>query len=189
MKSLVQQKQQAFLKKFNESSSGEEPLAVALRLCSQANTPMHRLLLELGNGTYLQTTRIEEVKTKCREKANTATKFSTYLQINPHLEVHETYLDTSIPDYLRVSFTRLRLSAHRLKVETGRWQRLPRELRTCSCDEQSVQDEAHVLLQCPLTDYLRDAYGTNVAVLSDLYRDFDSVTLCHFSHDLLDFFM
>ena len=57
-----------------------------------------------------------------------------YREINPSLQVHDVYckeLGIHIPEYLRVTFSRLRLSAHRLKIETGRWARLPREQRLC----------------------------------------------------------
>ncbi len=43
-----------------------------------------------------------------------------------------------------VACTRIRLSSHRLRVETGRWDRIPFENRTCLCG--AVQTEEHVLL-------------------------------------------
>ena len=62
-----------------------------------------------------------------------STKTDTYLRMNPGLILHNVYKDTGtfIRDYQRVSFTRLRLSAHRLRVETGRWTRTPREAQMC----------------------------------------------------------
>ena len=63
-----------------------------------------------------------------------------------------------IPDHLRVAFTRLRLMSHSLKIESGRWSRTPAEFRLCHCDEGKVQDEPHVLLECPLTNGCREAF-------------------------------
>ncbi len=75
--------------------------------------------------------------------------------MNPEVTRHPMYNTSSVPEYARVSFTRLRLSSHYLRVETGRWARLTREQRVCRCDKMSVQDEAHILLHCPITTPVR----------------------------------
>ena len=41
---------------------------------------------------------------------------------------HGVY-DRLVPEYSRKAFTRLRLSSHKLKIETGRWSRIPKEAR------------------------------------------------------------
>ena len=63
-----------------------------------------------------------------------------------------------LPEYQRIVVSCLRLSSHRLKIETGRWARLPKEnrLHVCSCGQ--IQTEQHVLLQCRLTQNLREDY-------------------------------
>ena len=61
-----------------------------------------------------------------------------------------------VPEYLRVPFTRLRLSSHRLRIETGRWSRIPRENRLCACGV--IQDEAHVIQVCPNVGHIRQRY-------------------------------
>ena len=58
-----------------------------------------------------------------------------------------------VPEQHRQAFTRMRLGSHRLKVETGRWSRIPKERRLCMCG--IVQDEIQVLLNCPLLDNVR----------------------------------
>ena len=62
----------------------------------------------------------------------------------------------NIPEHLRVALTRIRLGSHRLKVETGRWSRIPVEQRLCTCGE--VQTEQHVLLSCPLSEPIRETF-------------------------------
>ena len=60
----------------------------------------------------------------------------------------------------RKYFSRLRTSAHRLNIETGRHKRppIPRESRTCNfCNNDSVEDECHFLLECTLTSELRSS--------------------------------
>ena len=54
------------------------------------------------------------------------------------------------------SFTRLRLSSHRLRIETGRWSRIPRENRLCACGV--IQDEAHAIQVCPNVGHIRQRY-------------------------------
>ena len=69
----------------------------------------------------------------------------TYCHLNPGRSVHHLYTQSQqyIPDNLRISFTRLRLSSHRLRIELGRWSNTPRDARLCNCG--SVQDEEHIL--------------------------------------------
>ena len=62
------------------------------------------------------------------------TRDKTYKEINPSLSTSVIYCkDSKIPEYARIAITRLRLSSHRLRIETGRWSRLPKEERLCSC--------------------------------------------------------
>ena len=67
----------------------------------------------------------------------------------------EMYL--TLPPYLRVPHTRLRISAHALRIETGQYNLtapLPVQERTCwfCSEEQAVdsEDELHFLFNCSL---------------------------------------
>ena len=90
-----------------------------------------------------------------------STRRTTYKQLNPHLISPAIYRNSNFrtPEPYRIAYTRLRLSSHHLKIETGRWSRIPREERLCPCG--SVQDEVHVLLYCPLLENIRGDY-TNI---------------------------
>ena len=90
-------------------------------------------------------------------KPDSATKYFTYRSLlNPSLSALNIYSTKDyIPDHRRIEFTRLRLMSHNLKAETGRWSGTPAELRLCSCDQGRVQNEAHVLLECPLSNECR----------------------------------
>ena len=47
-------------------------------------------------------------------------------------------------------------SNHRLRVETGRHNKIPREERLCElCDMSKVEDESHFILECPIYDSIR----------------------------------
>ena len=59
----------------------------------------------------------------------------------------KSYLDIVTTEKFRYSFTRLRLSSHRLEVETGRWVKpnaIPFENRLCST-YQRLEDEFHFI--------------------------------------------
>jgi hypothetical protein len=64
----------------------------------------------------------------------------------------EKYLN--LPPYLRVPTTRLRTSAHPLRIETGRYNLpapTPADERYCwFCTNQFVEDELHFLFDCEL---------------------------------------
>ena len=96
----------------------------------------------------------------CKSNLSTRTKLMTYRVMNPNLSVHPLYesKDRVSDDYLRISFSRFRLSSHRLKIETGRWTGIPQENRLCQC-EQSVQTEWHVLRDCALVNHIRNSFG------------------------------
>ena len=90
-----------------------------------------------------------------------ASKLQHYKQhLNATLDVHPIYNASSyVPDYTRRAFSRLRLQSHSLKVETGRWSRIPREERLCDrCDAAAVQDEEHVLVSCSATLPIRQRF-------------------------------
>ena len=59
---------------------------------------------------------------------------------------------------MRITFTRFRTSSHRLRIETGRWCRTPREKRLCQCGE-GVQTEEHIIMHCPRTEVIKQKYG------------------------------
>ena len=86
-----------------------------------------------------------------------------YNTINPEHTVHPIYQAKNQTPYElhRVSWTRLRLSAHSLAIEEGRWNRrgrgrLPVEERLCSCGR--VQDEKHIIEHCPRTEHIRQEH-------------------------------
>ena len=63
---------------------------------------------------------------------------------------YEPYLDNIHNSAIRNAITRLRLSSHRYRIETGRWgkNKIPREQRKCIfCNV--VESEYHVLVKCP----------------------------------------
>ena len=73
-------------------------------------------------------------------------------------------------DLHRKSTTQLRLSAHKLAIETGRWHNVPRENRFCKhCDMNAIETESHFLFEChnysegrkAMIDFIKDKTDFN----------------------------
>ena len=61
-------------------------------------------------------------------------KAETYIVMNPESKVHPVYVSRDyVNEKARITFTKLRLSSHSLKIETGRWSRITQEDRLCEC--------------------------------------------------------
>jgi exonuclease III len=82
----------------------------------------------------------------------------------------EPYLGM-LPRYQRVPISKFRLSAHQLRVETGRHCRppLPRDQRTCTrCPIEAVDDEHHLIFHCRQTE----ATAARAALQAEVARCF-----------------
>ena len=95
---------------------------------------------------------------KWNEELRESTRASTYILFANFN--HQSYLDTIQNKKFRIALTRLRLSSHRLEIEMGRWHKpqiIPRNERKCQlCN--TLEDEFHFLLECPLYHDLRILY-------------------------------
>ena len=114
----------------------------------------------------------------------TGTKFKTYVQLNPNLSVHSLYSRKTpiIQDYLRITFSRYRLSSHRLRVETWRYKGVPHDQRVCSCG-LGVQDEFHIFL-CPRVEELFKSPNKTYESPNDFF-DETTVEDLHVLHKVL----
>ena len=60
------------------------------------------------------------------------------------------YLDLTRKNPSRKTLVKLRISSHKLRIETGRYDNLPRGERLCNlCNCNRIEDETHFLLDCP----------------------------------------
>ena len=114
-----------------------------------------------------------------------------YCSLNPRLVTHDIYkLKTDVRETERMSWSRLRLSAHSLAVEEGRWNRrgrgrLPLEERLCRCG--NIQTEKHVIEQCAVSTQLRQQYG--ITTMENFFVNrMDHKTVCHAIHEILNLY-
>ena len=156
--SYIQNRQKIFFRKMitERQEMEDDPLMFAINLTKLHNPKMWQYIENILANEHLESGMS---RMKSCVSTSSSTKMKTYLALNPNLSVHPVYTDMtiSIPDYLRTSFSRCRLSSHRLKIETGRWARIPQELRLCMCGH--IQTEEHVLIKCVLTDHIRDLFN------------------------------
>ena len=167
MKDKIMKQQKNFLQKKLQDEN--EPLTKVYRLCEQGNTKGYRYLQRVMNFDYkgLETIRASVIAN------DTSTKLTTYKTLNPELSLNEAHQETThhIPDYIRVEYTRFRTGSHCLNIERGRWSRIPAEERFCTCDQQSVQNEQHVIYNCPLTHHLRQKFDISQETdLAEIFR-------------------
>ena len=148
----------------------------------QVKCPMDRRIETLLAGPHPSDDHIRAAVDNPR-----STRRVTYNDLNPTLSRYSMYDNPACPEYARISTTRLRLSSHFLRVECGRWARIPREQRTCSCDGSAVQDETHMLLSCPHTQDLRVSRPTiqQCVTLVDLFELDNVLATVHFCHEVM----
>ena len=153
----VKASQKCFLQKILADRKGmrDDPFMKIWEICRDSETPGYRYLMDvLEGGDHEEMDRMSRVE---RVRTNDGSKFRYYCDANPDLTEHNLY-KSNIPEYQRISFSRLRLSSHRLAIETGRWTRppTPREDRLCSCG--GVQTEEHIITECEVTENIRKGY-------------------------------
>ena len=176
LSAIVKSRQHKFFKKMvaGRSEMTDDPFMHVFGVTRELNKPMWNYIESLLNINDFVTLEIAELKNSIENQPSCASKFHTYMTLNPTLITHNLYTKNAptIPDYLRITFTRFRLSSHRLRVEIGRWSRTPRDQRICSC-RTGVQDELH-LFQCPL---VKDILSTPRKTFSSPSDFFEETTL------------
>ena len=97
-------------------------------------------------------------------------KFYSKLKDEPGMEKYLTSI-TNVKH--RVDMTRLRLSCHSLHIETGRHRGTQRQDRICTlCNINTVEDETHVLVNCPVYHDIR-AENIHRTILTSNLCDLD----------------
>jgi hypothetical protein len=188
-KSYIRQRQSKFLHKLiSHSEYGESIVAKVIKMAMDRRTSSGKLLRTLlDNGPNHDYVGECLNRIKIKIQSATTSRRMTYLCLNPELAAAKIYDDCLVKEHHRVAFTRLRLSSHRLRIETGRWSRIPVDQRLCECGE--VQTEDHVLFHCPMTVNIREKYDIDSeSNIHSLLISRDNSNICAFCHDILNVF-
>ena len=167
----MKKRQKKFFEKMitARSEMSDDPLMHAINIVKIHNKPVWAYIENVLNEDKFADTEFNTMKEAITNAPPSATRSHTYLSLNPGLEVHPIYTDcsTTIPDYLRITFTRFRISSHMLRVETGRWSRTPREDRLCQCG-LDIQNESHLFV-CPLARNLAETFSKPCPTPKDFF--------------------
>ena len=171
-------------------------------LCNHYNlrswaTRIHSVIDHLGYTTVLQDYNVNinyfpMLKQRLRDQY--LQDWSTNIRASPKLEHYCKFKDTfCFEDYLsklqsnelRRNFTSLRLGSHKLEIESGRFQNIPRENRLCKlCQQGVVESEFHFLLCCNQYHTLRDKYFGNMSWPT--INKFNNIMSCKIKSKLLN---
>lgn len=175
LESLVKMRQKKFFEKMFSSRSEmlDDPLMHTITIVEQHNKPVFSYIqniMAIDVQSYYEGDA-QRATERIRNAPPTASRFHTYTSLNPDFIIHPIYTDVNrtIPDYLRITFTRFRLSSHMLRIETGRWSRTPREERVCRCG-QGIQNEHHLFV-CPLVRNLTVSFSKPCLSPKEFFED------------------
>ena len=173
LSAIVKSRQNKFFKKMlaARSEMDDDPFMHIFGVTRDMNKTMWKYIESVMSTDDIVAEEIRNIKNNIEYQPPSATKFQTYKTLNPTLSTHNLYTKSApvIPDFLRITFTRFRLSSHRLRIEVGRWSRTPHDERICSCGT-GIQDELH-LFQCPLVRDLLDTPDKTYSSFSDLFDE------------------
>ena len=183
IKHIIQITSKSFVKKrLGNDKFANTPLDKIFKMCEEKQTKGYRCMMNILNNVNGGNDDLKQKFT-----LDNRTKAETYRQINPLLNVHQVYkTDNYIDEKKRIVFTQFRLSSHNLRIETGRWARIERENRLCTCGV--IQDEFHVLFDCTKTADIRVKYNVNKELyhsIGDLMNTLDPKDLVDFVYDCL----
>ena len=183
---LVRERMRKYVQKKLPTLEADHPLQLALNLCQSVNTKSYRRICEMLEEESDLVEKDTEIRTEML-KQGLSSKRALYYKMNPELKSPDLYKNDNLKEFQRIEVSRFRLSSHNLKIETGRWGRLERDDRICSCNIGGVQDEEHVISVCGLTTGLREKYGINYE-LKDIFTEVEDDTLCSFFYELSKIF-
>ena len=110
-----------------------------------------------------------ELSREGARRGNGQNKLRTYRTFKSTFET-ENYVKVIMPFAWRSAFAKFRTGVAPLRLETGRYENLAVNQRTCFNCKESVESEQHVLLKCPLYEDLREfVYNEAFSINSSFY--------------------
>jgi hypothetical protein len=96
-------------------------------------------------------------------------KLDTYCKIKQYFGL-ENYLTILKNFTQRKTLTRFRISAHKLRIESGRYLGMSRTSRIClNCTLNEVEDEIHFLFKCPKNSTIRELLFLKIQNICQLF--------------------
>lgn len=181
----VKDRQQNFFKSlYQKDFFGGCYIEKAINLCVSGRSPAGRYMMKnfkpvnpTIENMNVSNSIMSLNETRTRVRSNEGTRSKTYLYINPELSYSGIY-SGDIEEMDRLAATRVRLSSHKLAIETGRWARIAQEDRKCECSDE-VQTEEHVLLRCRLTSNIRIKFNLqNINSIHVFFNEMDKKDVC-----------
>ena len=97
-------------------------------------------------------------------------KLSFYHSIKKNYSL-SAYLDSTRKNPMGRTLVKLRIGCHNLRVETGRYDKIPLEERICPlCTGNKIEDETHLLLDCQRYSSMRDIFLSKIEAKIDEIR-------------------
>lgn len=139
------------MEKTLDNPESHQPVLQAYEIARLCNSELYKCLNELPRSSAREFCEQQQSLLVNTVRDSNSTKRVTYKEFNTSLR--PPIIPDSTPEMYRIAYTRLRLQAHYLKVETGRWRNVDRRQRLCNCGE--LQTEKHVLMDCQLAVEIR----------------------------------
>ena len=103
-----------------------------------------------------------------RQKMINSSKLSFFRNFKNEYKTEE-YLSLIQNPTVRRTFSQYRISNHKLQIERGRYENIPREERICKlCDSGEVENEFHFAATCQKYQHLRDNSNSTLKNMFDL---------------------
>jgi len=183
VKQIILDRQTKFLRKMKTRNNYVMDI---VNLAIITGSPMGKRMANLINLDISQRSLFMKSLKESVEKSVSSRRI-TYKELNPHLEPSKVLNMCEIREPDRIAMTRMRLGSHKLKVETGRWARIPKDLRTCPCNT-GVQNEHHVLLTCPMSQNLRKKFHLeNFNNMAELFQH-DTKDMAEYCNHVLNLY-
>ena len=102
-------------------------------------------------------------------------KLDFLVSLKENLCMSPYLLKCSIPSF-RSAITKIRTSAHKLPVETGRYKNVPRENRLCPFGCNVVGNESHYMFECK-HPIIENTYTPIIKDINNLHPEFGSLSM------------
>lgn len=113
-----------------------------------------------------------KIESDCGTRPNQTNKLRTYRNFKTEYGT-ESYVKRILSKNERSAMAKFRCGVAPLRIETGRYERLPVEQRLCCQCSGHIEDELHVITECPLYLDLRDNLYENARAIQENFSTFN----------------